>query len=183
MGCDVERIAPSNAERHPRHVARLQPPRHRCHDEGPWLQPPTSMSQRSRPTSTCHGKQSDASTRLTTWVSEEPATSGDPSPAAAGNHFCYADAESQRQKFIAMTVVADTLSAEFAGTYPHDTLRGCDSGQRKARGVRRRFLRVACGSLFQRCEEAQRHTLVTGGGQHTKTRTRNSPIIIVEKRL
>jgi hypothetical protein len=55
------------------------------------------MSTRPCPTSTCHGKQSDASTRLTTWVSEEPATSGDPSPAVGGgNHFHYADAESQR---------------------------------------------------------------------------------------
>jgi hypothetical protein len=34
MGRDVERIAPPYAERHPRHTARLQPPRHRCHNKG-----------------------------------------------------------------------------------------------------------------------------------------------------
>jgi hypothetical protein len=69
------------------------------------------MSSRPRMTSMCHGKQSDASTRLTTRVSKEPVTSGDPSlVVGGGNHFCSADAESQCQKFIAMTIVVVTLS-------------------------------------------------------------------------
>jgi hypothetical protein len=92
MGHDVEWITPPFAERHPCHAARLQPSRRRCHNKGA----PTSISPRPRPTSTCHGKQSDASTRLTTLVSKEPATSGDPSPAASGNHFRCADVESQK---------------------------------------------------------------------------------------
>jgi hypothetical protein len=73
------------------------------------------------------------------------------------------------QKFIEMAVVASTLSevaawrvirrgvhgpilasltTEFMGTYPHDALRGLDSGQRKARGVWRQFLCVVCESSF-----------------------------------
>jgi hypothetical protein len=34
MGSDVERIAPPYTERDPRHTVRLQPPCHRCHNEG-----------------------------------------------------------------------------------------------------------------------------------------------------
>jgi hypothetical protein len=62
-----------------------------------------------------------------------------------------------------------SLGMEFVGTYPHDTLRGCDDGRRKARGMQRRFLRVACGASFQRCVEARQITIVTGGGRHMKT--------------
>jgi hypothetical protein len=49
-------------------------------------------------------------------------------------------------EFIGPTLAS--LDMEFAGTYPHDALRGCDTERRKVRGVRRRFLHVACGSLF-----------------------------------
>jgi hypothetical protein len=54
-----------------------------------------------------------------------------------------------------MGPILASLVIEFAGTYPHDVLRGCDSGHRKAHGVRWQFLRVACGSSFSRCGEAR----------------------------
>jgi hypothetical protein len=173
-----------------------------------WPQSPTNMSPRPRSTLTCHGKQSDASTRPITRVSEEPATSGDPNPASGGgNHYRCANAESERLEIYSdgghgkhaiwrlrrggsldaefTGPILASLGTKFVGVYPHDALRGCDSGRRKARGVRRRFLRVTCGSSFQRCGEARRRTMVTWEGQRTKTRMHETLlyIILVEEKL
>jgi hypothetical protein len=79
-----------------------------------------------------------------------------------------------------------SLAIEFVGTYPHDMLRGCDSGRRKACGVRRRFLRVACG-VREFVLEMQGSTTTYDDNWRGTTRenqgARNSPIIVVEKRL
>jgi hypothetical protein len=124
------------------------------------------MSLCRRPTSTCHGKQSDASNRLTTRVSEEPATSGDPSPTAGGgNHFRCAGTESQRLEIYSDVgrgrhaiggcgVASHSTRSSWGlssycsarilrGLILTDVLRGCDNGRRKARGVRKQF--SACG--------------------------------------
>jgi hypothetical protein len=136
--------------------------------EGPWPQPPTTMSTRPRPTSTCHGKQSDVSTILTTRVSEEPATSRDLSPAAGGgNHFRCADAESQRPEIYSddsrgrhairgcgMTGHSTWSSRGLSSIARHGVCGdlssrrapSCGKGRRNACGVQRR--RVACRSSF-----------------------------------
>jgi hypothetical protein len=89
---------PPYAERHPRHAARLQPPRRWCHNDGAcgrshW---PACLCVLVRPRRAWKavGRQHQT---ITTRVSEEPATSRDPSPATGGgNHFRCADTESQR---------------------------------------------------------------------------------------
>jgi hypothetical protein len=118
-------------------------------------------------------------------------TSGDPSPAAGGgNHFFCADTESERPEIYSddngqthyrrlrcggsldaefTRPILASLDTEFTGNCPHGTLRGYDSGRRKACGVRRWFLHVVWGSSFQRCGEARRRTTVTGVGRHMKT--------------
>jgi hypothetical protein len=81
-----------------------------------------------------------ASTRLTTRVSEEPATSGDPSPVAGGgNHFRCADAESQRPEI---------YSDDGRGKH---TIEGCGVASHSTRSSRGRIARQeVCGHLSSR---------------------------------
>jgi hypothetical protein len=118
------------------------------------------MSPRPRPTSMCHGKQSDASTRLMTWVSEELVTSGDPSLAVGGgNHFCRTNAESQCQKFIAMAVVVSTLSEVVAWRVTRCGVNGAYPGIARHR---------VCGDLSSLCSEVatsgEGRSVACGGG-------------------
>jgi hypothetical protein len=168
-------------------------------------QPPTNMSLRPRPTSTCGGKQSDTSIRLTIWVSEEPATSGGSSSAVAGgNHFLCVDVESQRLQIYSddghgMHAIrgCGTLST-WSLRSPHrsaQSLQGlilttCSEAATVGRGRR-----VACGGGFcvwragVRFRDAGKHDdvrwSVEGDGARKPGHTKLSyyRLIVVEKRL